>query len=169
MRWYLDELDTAKFQGRTGAPNRLLAALGPKMIDLAREHTQGIHPYTSTVDHTASARTRLGEGPLLVPEVKVVFDADADRARSIGRRALPLMLPNYANNLVRSGFDPETVKRIEDPVVDALVGWGDDEQVRAHLQAHLDAGADQIAVQVLTEDNDPAPVEQWRRLAALFR
>jgi hypothetical protein len=105
---------------------------------------------------------------VLAPEVKVVFEDDPATARQIARRSLPLMLPNYANNLIRTGFDPEAVQARADEVVDALVGWGDDDAIRAHLQSHLDAGADHLAIQVLTADGDPAPAETWRRLSRMF-
>jgi len=168
MRSYLDALDAAVYEGPEGPSTRVLAALGPKMIELALERSGGVHPYTSTVDHTASSRARLGIGPLLVPEVKVVFETDPDRARSLARRSLPLMLPNYANNVIRSGFDPKAVANVDDEVVDALVGWGDDARIRDHIQAHLDAGADQVAVQVLTADRDPAPTQLWERVASML-
>lgn len=174
MRHYLERLDSARFDGPPvgsgGAGTHLvLAALGSKMLALAAERTDGAHPYTSTAVHTTGARSTLGPEPLLAPEVKVVFEEDPSVARTIARRWLPLRLPNYANNLVRSGFDPEAVTQVADEVVDALVGWGDDDAIRAHLQAHLDAGADHVAVQVLTAEPDPAPRDAWLRLSRMFR
>jgi probable F420-dependent oxidoreductase len=168
MKAYLDALDGSSFAGPAAEGKRVLAALGPKMVDLAGERADGIHPYTSPVAHTSFARERLGPGPLVIPEVKVLFEEDADVAREIARRSLPLRLPNYANNLIRMGFDAEAVARADDHVVDALVAWGTDDAIRAHLRAHLDAGADQVAVQLLTADGDLQPRAAWRRLADLF-
>ncbi|MGE0881131.1 MAG: TIGR03620 family F420-dependent LLM class oxidoreductase [Acidimicrobiia bacterium] len=169
---YLDELAASRFDGRTAddeAPlHSVLAAVGPKMMALAAERTDGAHSYTSTAGHTATSRAVMGSEPLLAPEVKVVFDSDATTARAIARQSLPLRLPNYANGLIRSGFDPEEVAAVSDRVVDALVAWGDDDRIAAFMQSHLDAGADHVAVQLLTADANPAPVELWRRLARLI-
>jgi probable F420-dependent oxidoreductase len=172
MRRYLDDLENARWDGPALGDSRpthmVLAALGPKMLALAAERTDGAHPYTSTAGHSAEARVAMGSVPLLAPEVKVVFETDPSKARAIARRSLPLALPNYANNLVRSGFDPDAVRAVSDDVVDALVGWGNDDAVHAHLRSYLDAGADHVAAQVLSADGDPAPVDAWRRLARMF-
>jgi probable F420-dependent oxidoreductase len=174
MRQYLDDLAAVRWDGPVvgaeGAPTHMvLAALGPKMLELAAGRSDGAHPYTSTASHSAGARRAMGPVPLLAPEVKVVFEADPAAARAIGRRWLPLALPNYSANLVRSGFDPDAVKAKADDVVDALVGWGSDDAIEAHLRSHLDVGADHVAVQVLTSDGGPAPREAWRRLGGMFR
>jgi probable F420-dependent oxidoreductase len=148
MTGYLDELD------EVGVPrqSRVLAALGPKMIKLAGERAAGIHPYFTTPAHTKGAREILGDGPLVVPEQKVVIETDLAKARAIGRTATSfyLGLPNYVNNFRREGFtDEDFVDGGSDRLVDTLVALGTAEQAARRVREHLDAGADQVAVQVL--------------------
>ncbi|GAB3460140.1 LLM class F420-dependent oxidoreductase [Actinophytocola sediminis] len=148
---YLDGLDA----GGVPVDNRVLAALGPRMLELAAERTAGSHPYLTTPEHTAQAREILGAGKLLVPEQKVVLGTDAEVARRIGREklALYLALPNYTNNWLRHGFtEADLADGGSDRLVDAMVVWGDEDAVRAGVLAHLEAGADQVAVQVLNQD-----------------
>ena len=105
MRDYLDALDAADPPVPVG--ERMLAALGPRMLELARDRSAGAHPYLVTPDHTAAARVVLGDGPLLATEVMVVLDDDAERARAVARQHLSryMVLPNYTNNFLRHGFD----------------------------------------------------------------
>ena len=111
---YLDALDAAEQPVPVDA--RVLAALGPKMLQLAATRARGAHPYLVTPDHTAQAREILGEGPLLLPEQTVILTTDADNAREIGTNFLRryLALPNYANNLLRSGFSPDDLASVSD-------------------------------------------------------
>ncbi|OAA19554.1 putative F420-dependent oxidoreductase, MSMEG_4141 family [Frankia sp. EI5c] len=160
---YLDALDAV------GIPEsaRVLAALGPRMLGLAARRSAGAHPYLVTPEHTRLAREILGPGALLVPEQKVVLEVDADRARTIGRAALSIYLdlPNYTNNLRRLGFtDADLAGGGSDRLVDALIAWGDLDTVRSRLDEHRAAGADQVAVQILTGGHE-LPREQWRALA----
>lgn len=148
---YLDGLDA----GGVPVEGRVLAALGPRVLRLAAERTAGAHPYLTTPEHTAQAREILGVGKLLVPEQKVVLATDVEVARGIAREKLELYLklPNYSNNWLRHGFtEADLADGGSDRLVDALVVWGDEETIRAGVQAHLDAGADQVAVQVLNSD-----------------
>ncbi|GAA2720114.1 LLM class F420-dependent oxidoreductase [Actinocorallia aurantiaca] len=166
MRTFLDGLD----QADTPVPSesRVLAALGPKMLELAGKRARGVHPYLVTPEHTRTAREALGAGPLVLPEQTVILCADRDEARAIGTDWLKnyLSLPNYANNLLRLGFSPEDVESVSDRLFDALIAWGDEEAVRRRVDEHRAAGADHVCVQVLTEDQGAFPREQWRRLAA---
>jgi probable F420-dependent oxidoreductase len=167
MRRYLERLDTARYHGYDGRPRRrVLAALGPKMLRLAGEKAAGAHSYNVPVEHTAFARSVLGAGPLLVPEVKVLFETDPDRARAVIREQVgpSLTLPNYAGNLVRVGYPPEDVAERADGVLDALVAWGDEGSIVERIRAHLDAGADQVAVQVLDRGGESTSAA-WQRLA----
>ncbi|WP_156687211.1 LLM class F420-dependent oxidoreductase [Mycobacterium sp. Marseille-P9652] len=163
---FLDGLDEA--QRPVPVDQRVLAALGPKMLELSAERGRGAHPYLVSPDHTAFARSVLGEGPLLLPEQGVVLTEDADEARRVGRAFLRgyLGLPNYANNLLRSGFSEEDLSQVSDRLVDAIIAWGDEETVLARVAEHHAAGADHVCVQVLTEDPREFPREQWRRIAA---
>lgn len=164
-RKYLDDID--------GTPqpvpveNRVLAALGPKMLELAATRSRGAHPYLVTPDHTRYAREQLGAGPLLLPEQTVLLSTDADEARALGTDWLRsyLALPNYANNLLRSGFTEDDVATVSDRLFDAIIAWGDEETVLKRVQEHREAGADHVCVQVLTADPREFPRDQWRRLA----
>jgi probable F420-dependent oxidoreductase len=170
MGAYLDELAEARFDGLPVERKRLvLAALGPKMLGLARDRSDGAHPYLSPVEHTRFARGVLGEGAWLVPEVKVLFETDPAAARATARRQIggALRLPNYSRNMARFGFSPEDVSNSADSVVDALVAWGKDDDLAERIQAHLDAGADQVAVQVI-DPGEQLPTALWQRLALMF-
>lgn len=165
-RKYLDAIDATPQP--VPVANRVLAALGPKMLELAATRARGAHPYLVTPDHTRYAREHLGEGPLLLPEQTVLLTADRDEARSVGTDWLRsyLALPNYRNNLLRSGFTEDDVETVSDRLFDAIIAWGDEKTVLNRVQEHLDAGADHVCVQVLTADPREFPHDQWRRLAS---
>ncbi|MFV0307880.1 MAG: LLM class F420-dependent oxidoreductase [Desertimonas sp.] len=166
MRDYLDGLDAAS--PPMPADARCLAALGPKMLELAKTRTAGTHPYLVTPEHTATARERLGAGPLVAPEQGVVLETDPDKARAIARAHLAnyLPLPNYFNNWARIGFtEADRDNGGSDRLVDALIAWGDEATIVERVQAHRDAGAEHVCVQVLTEDPAAFPLDEWRRLA----
>ncbi|MEU9220755.1 LLM class F420-dependent oxidoreductase [Streptomyces sp. NPDC048376] len=167
MVGYLDELDRAGM--RSG--HRVLAALGPKMLDLSRDRAAGAIPYLVTPEHTAQARERLGEGALLAPEFKVVLDSDPARARSTARAylAMYLKLPNYTKNFLNLGFtDADVSGGGSDRLIDAVFAWGDEATVRARIDAFHDAGADHVALQLVEDDMTRLPREGWRRLASLL-
>lgn len=167
MKVFLDGLDLAGLK----VDDRILAALGPKMLDLARDRSAGAHPYCTTVEHTKIARERIGENALLAPEVKVLLETDPTKARAISRVALDryLKLDNYVNNLLRLGWSQEDIGNGgSDALIDALVGWGSEEEVVAHIHAHLVAGADHVALHTLSEEPDQFPVSQWRTLSSLL-
>lgn len=165
---FLDGLDNAAQP--VPAADRVIAALGPKMLQLAAERSRGTHPYLVTPEHTAAARTALGAGPLVLPEQTVVLNTDAEQARDIARTFLKgyLSLPNYVNNLLRTGFTEDDVQTISDRLVDAVVVWGDEQTIARRVAEHRDAGADHVCVQVLDADLAVFPREQWRRLAPVL-
>jgi probable F420-dependent oxidoreductase len=170
MREYLERMDTAMYVAAEPAepPRRVLAALGPKMLALAAERADGAHPYNVPPDHTSRAREILGPAKLLAPEQAVLLETDPAEARRIARThvAIYLDLPNYMNNLRRFGItDDDIADGGSDRLVDMLVAWGDMDAVRARVQAHLDAGADHVAVQVLTPERGTLPLDAWRKLA----
>ena len=170
MREYLDRMDTAMYVAAepTEPPRRVLAALGPKMLALAAERADGAHPYNVPPEHTARARDILGPAKLLAPEQAVLLETDPVEARRIarGHMAIYLDLPNYMNNLRRFGItDDDIADGGSDRLVDTVVAWGDVDAVRARVQAHLDAGADHVAVQVLTPERGTLPLDEWRKLA----
>jgi probable F420-dependent oxidoreductase len=164
MREFLDGLDAAP--APVDRSVRVLAALGPKMLELARSRAAGAHPYNVTVEHTAMARDALGPDALVLPEQAVALTTDPERARRLGRAHLEhyMLLPNYTNNLRRLGFgDEDFAGGGSDRLVDALVAWGDTDAIAARVQEHRDAGADHVCIQALTEEGLPS--EQWRELA----
>jgi probable F420-dependent oxidoreductase len=169
MRAYLDAIDnhTYRAPGPEHPSPIVLAALRPKMLELARERTAGAHPYFVPPSHTAKARAILGPLPLLAPEQAVVLETDPARAREIGRRhmAAYLRLPNYVNNLRALGYgDADFADGGSDQLVDAIVAWGDEEAIAGRVHEHLEAGADHVAIQAYSDRAD-ASLAQLERLA----
>jgi probable F420-dependent oxidoreductase len=165
MAGFLDGLDSAPVP--VDRSSRVLAALGPKMLALARARSAGAHPYNVTPEHTAMARDALGPSALVLPEQAVTLTTDPEAARRIGREHLAgyLALPNYSNNFRRLGFgDEELSSGGSDRLVDALVAWGDAQAIAARVAQHRDAGADHVSIQVLGEES-PFPRRTWRELA----
>jgi probable F420-dependent oxidoreductase len=163
---YLDALDTA---GVVTKDRRVLAALGPRMLELAGARAAGAHPYFVPVEHTARARATLGPGPLLAPEVTVVLETDAGKARQLARTFTEgyLGLPNYRDNLRTLGFDEEDVAGGgSDRLVDAVVAWGDVDAIARRVREHRDAGADHVCVQVVSAGRESFPVAEYRELAS---
>lgn len=166
---YLAKMDKALFMARgpEADPGRILAALGPKMLELSATRANGSHPYFTTPDHTRIAREVMGADALLAPEQMVVLSTDATEARRIARAGMKIYLglPNYFNNLKRIGFDEsDFADGGSDRLVDAIVAWGTEEQIAARVAEHHAAGADHVCVQVL-QDGTAMPEQQWRRLA----
>jgi probable F420-dependent oxidoreductase len=159
---YLDALDA------TASPRpveeRCLAALGPRMLELARDRSAGAHPYFVPVEHTRRARDILGPDALLAPEQAVVLETDPARAREIAREHVQryLGVENYAINLRRLGYAEEAMAG-SDRLVDDLVAWGDADAIRARIDEHFEAGADHVCIQALPRG--ALPRAQWRELA----
>jgi probable F420-dependent oxidoreductase len=166
MEAYLDALDAAAAPVPAG--ERMLAALGPRMLSLARARAGAAHPYLVPPEHTELARRILGPGPVLAPEQAVVLNADRRRGRERARAFVSnyLALPNYVRNLRRLGFgDDDLHGGGSDRLVDALVARGDEEAIAARVRAHHDAGADHVCVYVFGSGDERLPLDQWRRLA----
>jgi probable F420-dependent oxidoreductase len=167
MQAYLSALDGAADPVPRQA--RVLAALGPRMLALSRDRAGGAHPYLVTEEHTAQARQVLGPDALLAPELKVVLDADLHSARDTAREYLRgyLAMPNYTSNLLRSGFTEDDLRDGgNDRLLDAVFALGDADAIAARVDAFLAAGADHVAIQVVSDDTrDRLPRETWRRLA----
>jgi probable F420-dependent oxidoreductase len=164
---YLDALDAAPVPVPAG--QRMLAALGPRMLALAGSRAAGAHPYLVPPEHTAAARQVLGPGPLLAPQQAVVLDADPARGRERARDFVGdyLALPNYTQNLRRLGFTDDDLRGpASDRLTDALVAHGDEAAVAARVAEHLAAGADHVCLYVVGGGPDEAlPLDAWRRLA----
>lgn len=168
MESYLDGMTAASFVGPPAEPEVpvVLAALGPKMLQLAGARTAGAHPYFSPIEHTGFARGVLGPGPWLAPEQAVVVETDPARAREIARGHMQgyLRLDNYRNNLIRLGWtESDLGGGGTDALVDAVVAWGDADAVAQRIRDHLDAGADHVGIQVLSAE--PFPLADLAALA----
>ncbi len=167
---YLDELDASEYP--VPPSERVIAALRPKALAIAATRAAGTHPYNVSVDHTAKARALLGPLPLLVPEQKVCLTTEASTAREVGRRVMSMYLglPNYLNNLRELGFDDTDFEDGgSNRFIDTMVVWGSAATIAARVREHLDAGANQVAVQVLspTGGND-LPQSEWRQAAEVL-
>ncbi|HEY4333826.1 MAG TPA: TIGR03620 family F420-dependent LLM class oxidoreductase, partial [Ilumatobacteraceae bacterium] len=165
-RLFLDALDAAEVPLAPG--DRALAALGPKMLELAATRTAGVHPYLVTPEHTLAAREAVGPTALVATEQGVVLDTNPDTARATARTNLAhyFLLPNYTNNWRRLGFTEDDIANGgSDRLIDALVVWGDESAIAARVQQHRDAGASHVCIQVLTDKAAEVPLEHLRVLA----
>ena len=168
MRAYLEAMASAEVTIKPPARNVVLAALGPKMLELARNKTEGALPYNVTPEHTAQAKAILGPDRWLCVEQKVCLTTDASTAREVAadNMARYAVLPNYRNNWLRLGFKEEELSgRGSDRFLDAMVAWGNADTIRARLKAHVDAGATHVCIQPLNPDGTSAP--DWKALEAL--
>jgi probable F420-dependent oxidoreductase len=167
MRAFLDGLDAS--ESPPPVEDRCLAALGPKMLVLARERTAGTHSYFVPVGHTRAARDRLGPGKLVAPELACVVDTDPVRAKATARNyaKLYLGLRNYVQALLQFGFTKDDVANGgSDRLIDAVVPQGSAEQIAEVVHAHFDAGADHVCVQPLGEAGIPR--SGWTALAKVL-
>jgi probable F420-dependent oxidoreductase len=167
MRSFFDGLDAA--ERPVPRDQRVAAALGPKMLDLAAERSLGAHPYLTPVDHTRFARERLGPGVLLAPELTVVLEQDVERGRELARQFAGPYLGrrNYAANLLRHGFtEADLADGGSDRLIDAIVPHGSAEQVAEAVQAHFDAGADHVCLQPVGHGGVPS--DDYRALARVL-
>jgi probable F420-dependent oxidoreductase len=168
MRDYLTRLRGSGPALSDPARTTVIAALGPKMLELAGELTRGAIPYNVTPEHTAQARAILGPDKWLCVEQKVCLATDAATARALAAKELARYLPmtNYRNNWLRLGFTEADFENGGTPrFLDAMVAWGDEKAIHARLQAHLGAGADHVALQPVHTDGDMAALD--RTVAAL--
>lgn len=180
MREYLDRYDAADFGGMPPEekPPTVLAALGPKMLALARDRAQGAHPYMVTPEHTRGARKILGPDRLLCTEQKVLLEPDRAKALEIARNAaaiaMGLTLPNYQNSLIRQGFDASDFAApsadgagggVSDRVVDAVVAMGDAAALAERVDAHYAAGASHVCIHPFHPDGESRP--HWPTIEAL--
>ena len=173
MREYLDLMERAPYRGPQPdrPPPIMLAALGPKMLELARERAAGAHPYCVPVEHTAEARGILGPDRLLAPEQAIVFARNREAARGPGDIYMRtyLSLENYRQNLVRLGWPEDKLTPPgSDRAIDALIAWGDEHEIARKVKRHYEAGADHVTVNVITPTPDRAPTDDLRRLAPLL-
>ncbi|WP_406423621.1 TIGR03620 family F420-dependent LLM class oxidoreductase [Streptomyces sp. NBC_01589] len=167
MSAYLDTLDQAPTPVPVG--ERVMAALGPKMTQLAAHRTAGVHPFMVTPEYSAAAREQLGDGPLLAPYQAVVLESDPGKARAAARDFLGafLSMEHYARSLLRQGFtEQDLAAGGSDRLIDSVVAWGDVEAIGNRVHAHHQAGADHVCLHVVGSDL-AMPLTQWRELAVL--
>jgi len=171
MRGYLDLMDAASsLPAPAQAPQRLLAALGDRMLGLSSERALGAHTYFVPVTHTEHARSVLGPEPVLAVELTAIHASDPTRARQLARAWARhyLELPNYAKNLVRMGFSEDEVTGDgSDRLIDATIAWGDADAVAARVREHLDAGADHVCVQYIDADEADLCLPAYAELAEI--
>ncbi len=160
MRQYLDRMDLARPLLPGEDPPMVLAALGPKMVSLGGERTQGVLPFNCPPEHTAAARNALGTEPWLITGQHVCWCENPSQARAIARSALRFYTdqPNYFRNWFRYGFDESDIRGgLSDRLVDRLVAWGSLSQIQDRINEHLDAGATQVAINAISYDSDGQP------------
>ena len=171
MRGYLDLMDAASsLPAPAQAPQRLLAALGDRMLGLSSDRALGAHSYFVPVSHTEHARSVLGPEPVLAVELTAIHATDPTRARQLARAWARhyLELPNYAKNLVRMGFSEDEVTGDgSDRLIDATIAWGDADAVAARVREHLDAGADHVCVQYIDADDADLCLPAYAELAEI--
>ena len=170
MRAYLEDMREARFDAAPPEHDSpwLLAALGPKMLELSRDLADGAHPYLVTPQHTAEAREILGDGPLLAVEQAVAPTRDREEALRLARSHLSryLQLPNYRNSWLRQGFQEEDLSGDgSERLAEGLVAWGSESDIRERISEHLSVGADQVCVQVVTGGPTDDIRDRWRSLA----
>lgn len=170
MRAYLKNMHEARFEAAQPEhdPPWLLAALGPKMLELSRDLADGAHPYLVTPQHTAEAREILGDGPLLAVEQAVAQTLNREEGLRLARSHLSryMQLPNYRNSWLRQGFREEDLSGDgSERLAKGLVAWGSENDIRERISEHLSAGADQVCVQVVTGGPGDNVRERWRSLA----
>jgi probable F420-dependent oxidoreductase len=166
MNDFLDRLDRA--QPPVPAQRRVLAALGPRKLELARDRSAGALLLLVTPAYTSAARRIVGEEPTLVLDQMLVLESDPERARETARRPLRFLsgLRGYQASFARMGFTEDEITGLSDRLVDELVAWGDAGTVAGKISAQLQAGADQVVLHVLSQDGQPGPMEAARQLRA---
>ncbi len=171
MRSYLQAMGTSPFSSVAPekAPPTVIAALGPKMLELARESADGAHPYFVSPDHTREARKILGDDAWLCVEQKVILESDMEKARAAARATYGIYssLPNYRNNWKRMGFtEADLDDGGSDAFLDATFAMGDISEIVSRVEAHFDAGASHVCVQAISTSGVPGLID-WKALEAL--
>ena len=170
MRRYLEAMEEAPYTGAKPSeePPLVIAALGPKMLALAAEKTNGAHPYFTSPDHTAVARNIMGKDSWLCVEQKVILESDPVKARELAKPVAKTYkdLPNYRNNWIRMGLTEEDIDSLNDKFIDTTFAWGTELVIRERISAHFDAGADHVCIQPVNPNGQMAGLD-WDCLEAL--
>ncbi|MFT7688222.1 MAG: putative F420-dependent oxidoreductase [Candidatus Azotimanducaceae bacterium] len=172
MRSYIEKMATAPYNGfpPSEEPPTVIAALGPKMLELAAEKTSGAHPYFTSPDHTRMARDIMGEGPMLCVEQKIILESDPEKARALARPVAGIYknLPNYRNNWLRMGLTEDDINDLSDKFIDSTFAWGTTETIKNRLQEHFDAGADHVCIQPVNPNGQFGDLH-WEGLEAIAK
>ena len=170
MRTYLTSMKSSPYSSVPPAtePLCLIAALGPKMLKLSSELTDGAHPYWTTPEHTQMARETIGPEKLLCVEQKVVLTQDQATAYEAARNALRIYtaLPNYRNNWKRMGFTDTDIDTPTERFIDAVIAWGSIQDIENRILEHEKAGASHVCIQPLSIDGN-FKIPEWETLEAL--
>lgn len=168
MRDYLRGMKEAPYAANGDQrPPVVVAALGPRMLELARDEADGAHPYLVLPSHTAQARSILGPDKLLIVEQGAVLPTDDEqfRARAAAHLETYTGLPNYRNSWLRQGFEEaDLIRGGSRRLQDAMVARGED-AIRSTVHEHLDAGADQVVIQIVADEPGDMPIDDAERLA----
>jgi probable F420-dependent oxidoreductase len=170
MRRYLQGMATAPYSSiePTETPATVIAALGPKMLELAASNSQGAHPYFSSPEHTRFAREIMGPDAMLCVEQKVILENDADKARELARSVAKIYqgLPNYRNNWLRMGLTEDDINDLSNKFIDATFAWGSADAIKSRIQEHMDAGASHVCLQPVNPNGNFGELH-WESLEAI--
>ena len=170
MRDYLGGMKASPYTALSHEeePPTVIAALGPKMLELASEMTQGAHPYFTSPEHTAMAREKLGKDSWLCVEQKVILEKDPTKAREAAKQTAAIYkgLPNYRNNWIRMGLTEKDIDSLNDKFIDTTFAWGTEAAIRERISAHFDAGADHVCIQPVNPNGQAAELH-WESLEIL--
>ncbi|MEZ5560311.1 MAG: TIGR03620 family F420-dependent LLM class oxidoreductase [Pseudomonadales bacterium] len=171
MRKYLDAMAASPYNGAAPSENppTVIAALGPKMLELARDKCAGAHPYFTSPEHTAMAREILGPDKWLCVEQKVILETEPAKARALARPVAQIYtgLPNYRNNWLRMGLSEADFENGgSDRFIDTTFAWGSADKIRERIQAHFDAGASHVCIQPVNPNGQFGDLH-WEALEAL--
>ena len=170
MKSYLEKMKASPYTAITHPkrPPLVIAALGPKMLELAAEHCDGAHPYFSSPNHTEMARSIMGPDAWLCVEQKVILEEDPSKAREVARAGAKMYqsLPNYRNNWLRMGLSEDDINHSSDKFIDSTFAWGRADKIKARLKEHFDAGASHVCIQPVHPNGNPGDLH-WEALEAL--
>ena len=171
MKKYLEQMETSPYAAITHSdkPPTVIAALGPKMLALAAEKTQGAHPYFTSPKHTQMAREILGKDSLLCVEQKVLLEEDPNKARDLCRDTAKIYnkLPNYRNNWLRMGLSEEDIDSLSDKFIDTTFAWGSSKDIENRVKEHFDAGANHVCIQPINPNGKAGDIH-WECLESLI-
>lgn len=170
MKDYLEKMEASPYTAITHPekPPTVIAALGPKMLELAASQCNGAHPYFSSPEHTAMARSIMGPDAWLCVEQKVILEEDPSKARTLARANATMYqsLPNYRNNWLRMGLTEEDITQSSDKFIDTTFAWGNPTQIKSRIDEHFDAGASHVCIQPVHPNGQPGDLH-WECLEEL--